>query len=100
MFIAVPLVLRRAPRHTEDVMIRMVRLLILVASLVPLLDSTPSWGQPPNPTASDAFDNTAGGDYALSQQGTGVGAGHDNTAFGRSALMGNTAGNSNAAIGS
>ena len=41
------------------------RLAVAVAGLVAMLGSTPSWGGPPNPTASDANGNTAGGTGAL-----------------------------------
>ena len=38
---------------------------LVIAGLVFLLGVTPSWGGPPNPTASDANANTAGGTNAL-----------------------------------
>ena len=48
-----------------------IRLVLVVASLVLMLQSTPSWGQPVcalpgcNPTVSDANGNSAGGTGAL-----------------------------------
>ena len=47
-----------------------------------VLTVTPSWGGPPNPTASDVNGNTAGGTDAL----TAVTNGGSNTAFGATAL--------------
>ena len=38
---------------------------LVIAGLVLMLGVTPSWGGPPNPTASDANGNTAGGTGAL-----------------------------------
>jgi len=66
-----------------------------------LLGSGPSWAGPPNPIASDANRNTAGG----SNTATGVNArynatyGNGNTASGVDALESNTDGNSNTASG-
>jgi trimeric autotransporter adhesin len=54
-----------------------------------------SWAGPPNPTASDARGNTAGGTDALYSNTTGSG----NTAFGYGALVTNTTGGGNAAFG-
>jgi hypothetical protein len=45
---------------------------------------TPSWGGPPNPTASDVNGNTAGGTGALE---TVTESAHFNTAFGVNALF-------------
>jgi hypothetical protein len=60
------------------------RLVTLLAGLVLMLHSTPSWGQTPvcvapgcNPTASDGAGNTAGGRFALANV---VQGGFDNTA--------------------
>jgi trimeric autotransporter adhesin len=64
-------------------------------SLVLLLGSGPVWAGPPNPTASDALANTAGGSNALFRNT----AGDSNTAFGYDALYGNTAGDGNTAFG-
>ena len=65
-------------------------------SLVLLLGSGPVWAGPPDPTASDALANTAGGSNALFRNTTGDG----NTAFGFGALVTNTTGGGNAAFGS
>ena len=77
-------------------MIRRVCLLTLLTILVGLLNITPSWGGPPNPTASDANFNTAGGSGALFDVTTG---GVSNTAFGFYALRYNTSGDNNTAFG-
>jgi hypothetical protein len=53
-----------------------------IAGLVLLLGSGASWAGPPNPTASDAAGQTAGGSYALYN-----GGGEANTAFGEDALF-------------
>src|SRR5215470_12696597 len=63
--------------------------------LVLLLGSGPVWAGPPDPTASDALANTAGGSNALFRNTTGDG----NTAFGYDALYSNTTGGGNAACG-
>ena len=52
------------------------------ATLLMLLGNELSWAGPPNPTASDALGNTAGGSNALLRNITGPG----NTAFGFQAL--------------
>ena len=52
---------------------------IAVGLVLVLIDVTPSWGGPPNPTASDANANTAGGSGALFDVTSG---GISNTAFG------------------
>jgi hypothetical protein len=87
-------------------MTRMVHLLTLVAGLVMLLTSTPSWGQTPtchypscNPTTSDPYFNTAGGTFALFNVVAGYSEGYENTAFGDSALQQTTTGSANTAIG-
>jgi Chaperone of endosialidase len=78
------------------------RLVAPMVALVLLLATPPSWGQPVcvapgcNPTVSDANSNTAGGTGALGSLGSPAFA---NTAFGKSALFGNTAGFSNTAVG-
>src|SRR5215472_1818540 len=64
--------------------------------LVLLLGSGPVWAGPPDPTASDALANTAGGSNALFRNTTGDG----NTAFGYDALYSNTTGGDNSASGS
>jgi trimeric autotransporter adhesin len=63
--------------------------------LVLLLGSGPVWAGPPDPTASDALANTAGGSNALGSNTTGGG----NTAFGFDALYSNTTGDANTAFG-
>ena len=64
-------------------------------SLVLPLGSGPVWAGPPDPTASDALANTAGGSNALFRNTTGDG----NTAFGYDALYSNTTGDGNTAFG-
>jgi trimeric autotransporter adhesin len=64
-------------------------------SLVLLLGSRPVWAGPPDPTASDALANTAGGSNALGRNTTGGG----NTAFGFDALYSNTTGDGNTSFG-
>lgn len=73
----------------------------LAVGLMVLLGGSPSWaGPPPNPTASDAGGNTAGGTNALQNN-----AGTFNTAFGTFTLffnttgIANTTGNNNTALG-
>jgi trimeric autotransporter adhesin len=66
-----------------------------VVGLVLLLRSGASWAGPPNPTASDAYANTAGGTNALYH----VTTGGSNTAFGFGALFSNTMGGYNTASG-
>jgi len=76
--------------------ISMTRLVgLLVTGLVLILGISPSWGEPPNPTGSDANGNTAGGTNALLNVTTGT----VNTGFGSSALFFNTTGNNNSACG-
>jgi hypothetical protein len=67
-----------------------------IAGGILLLGSGLSWAGPPNPTASDANGNTAGGTSALINNTTG----ENNTAFGLAALGPNTTGNNNTASGS
>jgi hypothetical protein len=71
-------------------------LAIGIAGLVLVLWIGSSGGQaPPNPTSSDAAENTAGGTDALANNTTGF----QNTAFGYNALRDNTTGVANTAIG-
>jgi hypothetical protein len=85
---------------------------ITVVGLLLLLWVGPSWGGPPNPTGSDAQENTAGGANALANVTTGGSnttfglaalqndnAGSHNTATGNGALFHNTVGNENTATG-
>jgi hypothetical protein len=51
---------------------------LVIAGLILLLGTGPSWGGPPNPTESDANGNTASGTGALLN----VSSGNRNTAFG------------------
>src|SRR5437879_4986571 len=81
-------------RREEKHMNRVYRLACIVVGLACLLGGTPSWGASWNPTASDSYNNTAGGTAALAP-----GAGFDNTAFGFEALHANN-GSSNTACGS
>ena len=67
-----------------------------IAAGVLLLGSGQSWAGPPNPTPSDANQNTAGGSFALVNNTTGAA----NTAFGTAALGDNTTGFANTASGS
>ena len=67
-----------------------------IAGGVLLLGSGLSWAGLPNPTASDAVGNTAGGTGALVNNTNGT----DNTAFGHAALDVSTTGNGNTADGS
>jgi len=76
-----------------------IRLVAVVAGLVLLLNSTPSWGQPVcaspgcNSTVSDDNLNTAGGSGALANVNEDpTTGGFSNTAFGHSALNTNTTG--------
>jgi Chaperone of endosialidase len=71
------------------------RFTIGILSLGVLLGGSPSWGGPPNPTPSDANQNTAGGQGALRNNTVGT----ENTAFGFDALGKNTTGESNTASG-
>ena len=79
------------------------RLVLVVGGLVIPLIVTSSWGQVPNPTASDDKGNTAGGSSAflkLVDSGfCGVEAGCGNTAFGAGALNQTTIGMNNTAFG-
>ena len=74
---------------------------LVVAGLVWALGGAPSWGEPPNPTASDAGNNTAGGTDALvnTVPNSTDNTGFHNTAFGAQALTTNTVGNNNTAVG-
>ena len=75
-------------------------MLVIVTGLGLLLGVTPSWGQqPPDPTASDSFGNTAGGTDSLLNN-TPDPNGTNNTAFGFEALLSNTTGDWNTATGS
>ena len=74
----------------------MTRVSALLALLVLLLQTTPGWSAPPNPTDSDADFNTAGGTDALDAITTAV----MNTAFGYHGLVSNTTGDFNTAVGS
>ncbi len=76
-------------------------LLAMVTGLGLLLGVTPSWGQaPPNPTPSDAWFNTAGGENVLlSNEPNSNGTGAYNTGFGAYALYDNNTGGGNTAIG-
>ena len=67
-----------------------------IAAGVLLLGSGQSWAGHPNPTPSDANQNTAGGSFALVNNTTGAA----NTAFGTAALGDNTTGFANTASGS
>ena len=73
---------------------------LVVAGLVLLVGVTPSWGGPPNPTASDANDNAAGGTNAL-QNVTTIGTliGRGNAALGAEALQFTTTGTENTGVG-
>jgi endosialidase-like protein len=72
-----------------------------VAGLVWTLGGTASWGGLPNPTASDAGDNTVGGTDALVNTVPNLIAntGLRNTAFSAQALTSNTDGTNNSALG-
>ncbi|MBI3796749.1 MAG: tail fiber domain-containing protein [Deltaproteobacteria bacterium] len=74
---------------------------VVVAGLVFTLNGPASWGGPPNPTDSDAGDNTAGGTNALVNTVPNLldNTGLRNTAFGAEALTSNTAGTNNSALG-
>jgi hypothetical protein len=61
---------------------------LVIAGLVLMVGVTPSWGGPPNPTASDEHGNTAGGTGALEATFGGDDTSH-NTAFGANALSNN-----------
>jgi len=56
-------------------------------------------GQPPDPTASDSYGNTAAGTSVLVNVQTGPTTGSANTAIGFNALLTNTTGNGNTASG-
>lgn len=75
--------------------------MLVVAVGLTLLAVTPSWGQqPPDPTSSDAYGNTAGGTNALLKLQTDGGSnGGDSTAFGFGALQNNTTAVRNTACG-
>ena len=70
---------------------------LIVTSLMVTLGTGTSWSQPPNPTASDANRNTAGGTDALLNVTPGAAGGFDSTAFGYWALRANTIGSRNTA---
>ena len=74
-------------------------LVAIFASLVLLLHISPSWGQVPNPTASDGHGNTAGGTGALLNADETASGAFSNTAFGFNAINLDTTGDSNTAIG-
>ena len=87
-----------------------IRLAISIGAL--LAASSAEAGQPPDPTASDGYDNTAAGSYALNSESSGAlnaalgfealyrnTTGSLNTAVGGSALFGNTTGTNNVAAG-
>ena len=77
-----------------------VHLVTLCAGLVLMLHVSPSWGGPPNPTASDDNLNTAGGSRALANVNEDPSTGgFFNTAFGYDALNFNTTGSNNTATG-
>src|SRR5262245_40061929 len=84
-----------AARRQEDGMLHTRSRAIGILSLGMLLEGSPSWGGPPNPTPSDLNANTAGGSNALESLTSGL----FNTAFGSFALAQNTTGGSNTAIG-
>jgi len=69
---------------------------LVIAGLGAMLGVTPSWGGPPNPTASDVVGNTAGGTGALEAI---TSSGFANTAFGFNALSSSTSGGYNTASG-
>src|ERR1700680_4254777 len=78
--------------------------LFLATMAVIGLSATPSWGQqPPDPTSSDSFGNTAGGSNALMSNTPDTSGnstdGYYNTAFGFQALVNNTVGQGNTASG-
>jgi hypothetical protein len=85
----------------EPAMTSIIPLVAVVAGLVLMLHSTPSWGQPVcvapgcNPTVSDGSSNTAGGTRVLQH----LAGGAANTAFGKATLEDNTTGDSNTATG-
>jgi len=90
----------------EVAMTHMVHL-ALVASLIMLLNITPSWAQTPvcvapgcNPTVGDGSANTAGGSHALESLVIGPSGAFANTAFGDHALFKNSIGSDNTAVGS
>src|SRR5262245_31500087 len=84
----------------EDSMKPLARSFAMVTGLVLLVTTVPSWGGPPNPTASDAHQNTAGGTGALRNVVFGPAGGFGNTAFGFDALLSNDTGFDNTAFGS
>ena len=77
-----------------------IHLVAVIAGLVLVLHGTTStWGdQPPNPTGSDQFDNTAGGAGALQNLTTSSNV-VSNTGFGKNALTTNSTGSANTAVG-
>src|SRR5258706_6596009 len=94
------------PRRMEASMNSFAGLVAVVAGLVFILYSTPSWGitpscQPPecNSTASDTNANTGGGTSALVLVDSPGSVGYGNTAFGPSTLAHTTSGNYHTATG-
>ena len=68
---------------------------VLLSAVCLTFNVSPSWcGGPPNPTPSDGNGNTAGGTSALLKT-----TGPNNTAFGDYALTNNTTGSDNTASG-
>jgi hypothetical protein len=89
--------LRNLKTTEEDSMHHIQSRTLGIAGLVLLFGNGLSWaGGPPNPTASDANQNTAGGTNALFDNTTGI----NNIAFGFEALLFNTTGDDNTASGS
>ena len=68
---------------------------LVAIGLVSIVNAAPTWGGPPNPTASDGQSNTAGGSGAVLN----VTSGASNTGFGALALFNTTSGQFNTALG-
>src|SRR5260370_1066498 len=86
----------------EASMIRVARLVAMVAGVIFTLHSTPGWGQAlVNPNVSDANHNTAGAQNPASGAGALANndTGNNNTASGASALVFNSTGDNNTASG-